>query len=81
MTIRFYGKDPETDGNHCASGSVEEDSGDFLFVGSTVTDGRTLEEIALCSPIGGHESAIRVPARMARIIAEAVDGGAGTTVR
>lgn len=81
MTIRFYGGDPETDGNHCPSVSVEEESGDFLFVGTTVTAGHTLEEIALHSPIAGHESAIRVPGRMARIIAEAVNGRAGSAVR
>lgn len=81
MAIRFYGRDPETDGNHCPSVSVDEESGDFLFVGPTVTDGHTLEEIALYSPIAEYELAVRVPARMARIIAEAVNGRAGSAVR
>lgn len=33
MAIRFYGRDPDTDGGHCASVSVDE-NGDFLFVAS-----------------------------------------------
>lgn len=74
MAIRFIGIDPDTDGGHCASVSVD-DNGDFLFVGSRVTEGAKLREITAHSPIAKHEGAVRVPARMAHIIAEALRGG------
>ncbi|MQA01867.1 MAG: hypothetical protein GEV07_03760 [Streptosporangiales bacterium] len=74
MAIRFYGQDPDTDGGHCASVSVD-DNGDFLFVAPRVTDEAKLREIIAHSPIADHEAAVRMPARMAHIIAEAMRGG------
>lgn len=75
MAIRFYGHDPDTDLDNCPSVSIDEATGDFLFVGKTERDTRTLREIASYCKIGADESTVRVPARMARIIAEAARDG------
>lgn len=40
-----------------------------------MTDGAKLGEIMAHSPIADHETAVRIPARMVHIIAEAVRGG------
>ena len=42
MALVFIAIDPETDTDHCPAVFVEEETGDFLFQGWTVTDARTL---------------------------------------
>jgi hypothetical protein len=74
--VRFIGIDPDTPGNKCPSVSIDERTGDFLFQGWTVTDTETLATIAKHSPIADDESIVRLPARMARIIAEACQASA-----
>lgn len=74
MSIHFYGQDPNTDGDDCPSVSVDTATGDFLFVGKTEHDAQTLREIVSHSKIGTDESTVRIPARMAPIIAEALRG-------
>ncbi|KAB2384774.1 hypothetical protein [Actinomadura montaniterrae] len=76
MQPRFIGIDPATPGNKCPSVSIDEDTGDFLFQGWTVTDPDVLAKIAEHSPIADDESIVRLPARMAQIIADAVQASA-----
>lgn len=81
MALEFIGIDPETGGDHCPAVFVDEETGDFLFQGWTVTDPDTLAVIAGQSPVADNESVIRLPARMREIIQEAVDGRSATVQR
>jgi hypothetical protein len=74
VALEFIGKDPESDTNNCSSVSVDEETGDFLLCGWTVTDPNTLATIARHSSIAENESVVRLPARMWAILQEAVNG-------
>jgi hypothetical protein len=65
--------------NHCPAVFIDEETGDFLLQGCTVTDPDTLAAVAGHSPIADNESVIRLPPRMRVIILEAVSGH-GTAV-
>jgi len=80
MSLLFIGIDPNTNGLNCPAVFVDQETGDLLLQGSTVTDPLILADVASHSPIGGHESVVRIPARMKAIILEAVNDGTGTTV-
>lgn len=72
--LDFIGMDPETPELKCPAVFVDPETGDFLFQGKTVNDPVLLAEIAKHSPIGSDELVVRLPARMASIIAEAATG-------
>jgi hypothetical protein len=74
MALRFIGIDPETAGNNCPAVFIDQETGDFLLQGWTVTDPDTLAAIATHSRIADNESVVRLPARMRAIIQEAVNG-------
>jgi hypothetical protein len=80
MALEFVAIDPETDTDHCPAVFVEEESGDLLFQGWTVTDPALLAEVAGHSRVADNESVVRLPARMREIILEALSGH-GTAVR
>jgi hypothetical protein len=71
MTIQFVGIDPENPGGNCPAVFVDDETGDLLFEGTTVTDPTVLERINKDSPLQPHESVVRLPARMRQIILEA----------
>jgi hypothetical protein len=81
MALEFIGIDPETGGDHCPAVFIDEETGDFLLQGWTVTDPDTLAAIAGHSPIADNESVVRLPARMRAIIQEAVNGHGATVQR
>ena len=81
MALRFVGIDPETGGDNCPAVFVDEETGDFLLQGWTVTDPDTLAEVARRSPIADNESVVRLPARMRAILEEAVSGRGATVPR
>jgi hypothetical protein len=74
MALRFIGIDPETGGDNCPAVFIDEETGDFLLQGWTVTDPDVLATIARRSPIADNESVVRLPARMRAILQEAVNG-------
>ena len=74
MALEFIGIDPETGGDHCPAVFIDEETGDFLLQGWTVTDPDTLAAIAGHSPIADNESVVRLPARMRAMILEALNG-------
>ena len=74
MALEFIGKDPESDTNNCPAVFIEDETGDLLFQGWTVTDPLTLAEAGERSPIADNESLVRLPARMRAIIQEALHG-------
>jgi hypothetical protein len=80
MALVFIAIDPETDSDHCPAVFAEEETGDLLFQGWTVTDSQTLADIARRSPIADDESVVRLPARMRTMILEALNGH-GATIR
>jgi hypothetical protein len=61
MVLRFAGMDPGTNGDHCPAVFVDEETGDFVFQGWTVTDPVTLADVARRSPIADSESVVRLP--------------------
>lgn len=81
MALRFIGIDPDTGGDHCPAVFIDEESGDLLFQGWTVTDADTLAAVAGHSPIADNESVVRLPARMRAIVLEAVNGRGATVPR
>jgi hypothetical protein len=81
MALIFVAIDPETDSDHCPAAFVEEETGDLLFQGWTVTDAGTLTEVGRHSPVADNESVVRLPARMREIILEALSGHGATVQR
>ncbi|MDX6741752.1 hypothetical protein [Actinocorallia sp. A-T 12471] len=73
MALRFIGKDDESKSGGSPAVFVDEETNELVFQGLTVTD---VEELAV---IDGHsrtmpgESSLRMPARMAATIMEALD--------
>ena len=54
MALIFMAIDPETTGDHCPAVFAEEETGDLLFQGWTVTDPKTLADVARHSPDSGQ---------------------------
>lgn len=76
MALKFLAIDPETNGDNCPAVFLEEETGDLLFQGWTVSDPTALAESSQHSPIADNESLVRLPARMRKIIMEALNDGA-----
>jgi hypothetical protein len=74
VALRFIAIDPGTDGVNCPAVFIEEETGDLLFQGWTVTNLDTLAEAGSHSPMADNESLVRLPARMRAIIMEALNG-------
>jgi hypothetical protein len=81
MALTFIAIDPNTGGDNCPAVFVEEETGDLLFQGWTVTNPQTLEDVSRHSPIADNESVVRLPARMRAIILEALNGQGATVQR
>jgi hypothetical protein len=76
MALRFLAIDPNTNGENCPALFLEEETGDLLFQGWTVTELDVLAESGTHSPLADNESLVRLPARMREIILEALHDGA-----
>jgi hypothetical protein len=81
MALQFIGIDPATGGLNCPAVFVDEDTADLVFIGETVTDPQTLAEATSYSPVAAHEGVVRLPARMRKIILEAVRDSEGSAVQ
>jgi hypothetical protein len=81
VALRFIGKDPESDTNNCPAVFIEEETGDLLFQGWTVTDPAALDQAGSHSSLAGNESLVRLPARMQAIIMEALHGPSAAVQR
>ena len=81
MALIFIAIDPETDSDHCPAVFAEEETGDLLFQGWTVTEAATLAEVRRHSPVADNESVVRLPARMRATILEALSGHGATVQR
>ena len=54
MALVFVGIDPDTGGDNCPAVFIDEETGDFLLQGWTVTDPGTLAEVKRSSPDRGQ---------------------------
>jgi hypothetical protein len=81
MALVFIAIDPDTGGDHCPAVFIEDETGDLIFQGWTVTDPKMLADVARHSPIADDESVVRLPARMREIVREALNGQAATVQR
>jgi hypothetical protein len=80
MALTMVAIDPGTDGDNCPAVFIEDETGDLLFQGWTVTAPETLTDVGRHSPIADDESVVRLPARMRAVILEAFNGQ-GVTVQ
>ena len=74
MRLDFVGVDPDNPDDECPAVFVDPETGDFYMQGETVTDPEALAWINSDSRILDTESVVKLPARMAAIIMEAVNG-------
>ena len=81
MALVFAGIDPDTGGDNCPAVFIDDETGDLIFQGWTVTDPKMLAEVAKRSPIADDESVVRLPARMREILQEALNGQGATVQR
>jgi hypothetical protein len=72
MTLRFIGKDPDSPVDDSPAVWVDEDDGSLVLQGWKITDEATLAQITTKGPIPGHETVLRLPARMAPFLREAI---------
>jgi hypothetical protein len=61
MALRFLAIDPDTNGENCPALFLEEETGDLLFQGWTVTDPVVLTESGTHSPLGETEGPCPAP--------------------
>ena len=81
MALVFVGIDPDTGGDNCPAVFTDDETGDLIIQGWTVTDSKMLADVATRSPIADDESVVRLPARMREIVQEALNGQGATIQR
>ena len=79
MSLRFLGKDPNSDDDNCPSVWVDEDTNEIVVQGWKPGPAVTAECLATGS-IPDSEAVVRLPARMAALIREACDAATGSHV-
>ncbi|MFF7216577.1 hypothetical protein ACFZAU_39615 [Streptomyces sp. NPDC008238] len=73
MALRFIGIDPDTGQGNCPTVWVDEERGEVVIRGWKVVDEATHAQVLETGPLPGHETVVRIPARMAAILKEAAD--------
>jgi hypothetical protein len=77
MALRFIGVDPDSPNNGSPTVWVDEKDGSIVLQGWRINDESTMAQIEVRGPVPGHETVLRLPARMAPFLLEAC-GGNGT---
>jgi hypothetical protein len=72
--VEFIGGDANSNANECPAVFVDPQTGDFLFRGKTITDPDVITEMNGHIGRADDESDVWLPARMAPIIREALEG-------
>ncbi|MFI9565870.1 hypothetical protein [Streptomyces rishiriensis] len=80
MPLRSFGKDPETNGDHCPTVWLDEEKQELVFQGWKADEVLQAECLKTGS-IPDTEAVVRLPARMAQQIREALDAADGSAVR
>lgn len=79
MALRFIGKDPDSPNTNSPTVWVDEADGSLVIQGWKITDKETMSDINATAPNPEHETVLRIPARMAPFLKEAMsDDGAGS---
>jgi hypothetical protein len=71
MALRLIGVDPDSPNNGSPTVWLDEDDQSIVIQGWKITDDDTISEIIANKPIPGHETVLRLPARMASFLLEA----------
>ncbi|NKY99504.1 hypothetical protein HGB44_17800 [Nocardiopsis dassonvillei subsp. albirubida] len=80
MSLKFIGKDPESDTKGSPTVFVDEDTADMVIQGWKAGE----DTLTACREVGtipDHEAVVRVPARMVKILREACDDAERTHLR
>ncbi|MGW4201697.1 hypothetical protein [Streptomyces sp. NPDC004726] len=80
MALRFFGKDPNSNGDDCPTVWVDEASADLVFQGWKADSG-TEAECLTAGHIPDTEAVIRIPASMVSLIRKACDAAERSAVR
>ncbi|MDJ1133408.1 hypothetical protein [Streptomyces iconiensis] len=72
MSLVFFGKDPDTDGDECPTVWVDDKNADLVFQGWKA-DGATEADCLRVGHIPESEAVIRFPARMVPLVRKACD--------
>lgn len=72
MALRSFGKDPNTNGDHCPTVWFDDEKQEFVFQGWKA-DEVLKAQCLLTGPIPDTEAVVRLPVRMAQQIREALD--------
>lgn len=72
MSLLFFGKDPDSDDDHCPSAWVDETTADLVLQGWR-SDDSTRAECLNFGSIPDTEAVIRIPARMVPQLRKACD--------
>ncbi|WP_405798120.1 hypothetical protein [Streptomyces sp. NBC_01506] len=80
MSLLFFGKDPDTDGDECPTVWVDDQNADLVLQGWKA-DSRTEAECLTVGRIPETEAVIRIPARLVPLIREACDAAERTELR
>ncbi|HCU52622.1 MAG TPA: hypothetical protein DGG94_23010 [Micromonosporaceae bacterium] len=70
-SLRYIGVDPGTPNSGSPTVWVDENDDSIVIQGWKIEDEETMGEILATGPVPGHETVVRVPRRMAEILAEA----------
>ena len=70
MALRLIGVDPDSPNNGSPTIWVDEEDQSIVIQGWKPNDA-TISEITVTKPIPGHETVVRLPARMAPLLLEA----------
>ncbi|WP_406391602.1 hypothetical protein OG806_09745 [Streptomyces sp. NBC_00882] len=80
MALISFGKDPETNGDHCPTVFLDDERQEFVFQGWQA-DEDLRAECLKTGPIPDTEAVVRLPVRMAQQIREALDAAERADVR
>ncbi|MFJ4916042.1 hypothetical protein [Streptomyces sp. NPDC088726] len=79
MTLHFIAKDPETNGDHCPTVWFDDVAQEFVVQGWKPA-AALLAKCLEAGPIPADEAVVRIPARMADALKEALDVAARSAV-
>ncbi|MCX4444900.1 hypothetical protein ACIOEZ_07210 [Streptomyces sp. NPDC087866] len=72
MALHFIAKDPDTNGDHCPTVWFDDEAQEFVVQGWDA-DGALRARCLRAGSIPPGESVVRIPARMADVLREALD--------
>lgn len=74
MVLRLIGKDPNSPNTNSPTVWVDDQDGSLVIQGWRIVDPAMMAAIEAAAPVPEHETVLRLPARMAPIIEEALRG-------